>query len=128
MISEVVEEEETANDSTRNEDFTSESDESDVSTAKTKDDAIISKNSSQISTETREYSDNNPSKKEKTMKENEEIAGHTPSNGRIQATHPTQIQQLQHQQTELAVAVVESNGMASSSINNVNDKNQTAAI
>jgi hypothetical protein len=47
------------------------SDKSDVSTAKVKDDAIISKDSWQISTETREYSDNSPSKNEKTMKENE---------------------------------------------------------
>jgi len=82
MISEVVEEEETANDSTKSESFTSESDEmdeSDVSTAKTKDDAIISEDSSQTSIETREYSNNGISKNEKTMKENEEIAGHHPS-------------------------------------------------
>jgi len=87
MISEVVEEEETANDSTKSESFTSESDEmdeSDVSTAKTKDDAIISEDSSQTSIETREYSNNGISKNEKTMKENEEIAVHPPSDGRIQ--------------------------------------------
>jgi hypothetical protein len=59
--------------------------------------------------------------------ENEEIAAHTPSDGRIQATHPTQIQQLQHQQTEMAVAI-EPNNAAWPSTNNVNDKNQTAAI
>jgi len=103
---------------------------SDVTTAKPKDDAIISKDSSQISTESNEYSDNSPSKNEKTVKENEEIAVHPPSDGRIQATqatHPTQIQQLQHQQTELAVAV-EPNNTASPSTNNVNDKNQTTAI
>ena len=65
------------------------------------------------------------------MKENEEIASHMPSEYTIEATHPTHptpIQQLQHQQTELAVAIVESNNTASPSINNVNDKNQTAAI
>jgi hypothetical protein len=94
MISEVVEEKETANDSIRNEDFTSESDESDVNTAKVKDDAIISKDFSQISTETREYSDNSPLKNEKTMKENEETAGHTPSDGRIQATQATHLIRL----------------------------------
>jgi hypothetical protein len=39
-------------------------------------------------------------------------AAHTPSDGRIQATHPThptQIQQLQHQQTEMAVAIEPNN-------------------
>jgi hypothetical protein len=105
-------------------------DESDVSTAKTKDDAIISKGSSQITTESSEYSDNSPAKNEKTMNENEEIADHTPSDGGIQATHPThptQIQQLQHQQTEMAVAI-EPNNAAWPSTNNTNDKNQTAAI
>jgi hypothetical protein len=82
-----VVEEETTDQSTRREGHTSESDESDVSTAKTKDDAIISKDSSQISTEAREYSDNRPSKNEKTMKENEEIASHSPSEDTIEATH-----------------------------------------
>jgi hypothetical protein len=70
------------------------------------------------------------------MKEHEEISGHSPSEDTIEATHPThptQIQQLQHQQTEIAVAVVESNSMTSPSTNinsstNVNDKNQTTAI
>jgi hypothetical protein len=37
---------------------------------------------SEISIETGKYSDNIPSKNEKTVKENEEIAGHTRSDGR----------------------------------------------
>jgi hypothetical protein len=103
--------EDIANDTIKSEGFT-ESDESDVITPKTKDDTIISKDSSQITIESGEYSDNGSSKNEKTMKENEEIAGHTPSENTIeatQATHPTQIQQLQHQQTEMAVAIEPNN-------------------
>jgi hypothetical protein len=60
----VQEEEETADHNSRREGFTPEShgmDESDVSTAKTKDDAIIYKGSSQITTESSEYSNNCPS-------------------------------------------------------------------
>ena len=50
--------EDIANGTIKSEGFTSESDESDLSTANTKDDAIMSKDSSQISIETGEYSDN----------------------------------------------------------------------
>jgi hypothetical protein len=104
-----------------------ESDESDVITAKTKDDATMSKDSSEISIEICKHSDNIPSKNEKPVKENEEIAGGSPPDGRIQATQATPIQQLQHQQTEMAVAI-EPNNAAFPSNNIVNDKNQTAAI
>jgi hypothetical protein len=43
------------------------------------------------------------------MKENEEIAVHTPSEDTIEATHPThptQIQQLQHQQITKRICTI----------------------